>query len=57
MQERVTLSRAKEIMYFKNHIIESAFRSLNGLYRPKRPQQDGILSPQELRRIVAEMVG
>lgn len=44
-------------MYFKNHIIESAFRSLNGLYRPKRPQQDGILSPQELRRIVAEMVG
>jgi len=44
-------------MYFKTQTIESTFRSFHGLSRPKPPQQGGILSRQEIRRIVAEMLG
>lgn len=44
-------------MYFKTQIIETTSRAFHRLSRPKLPLPNGTLSRQELRRIVAEMVG
>lgn len=44
-------------MYDKTYLKESPPSYLRGLLRPERRKIDGTLSRQDLRRIVAEILG
>jgi len=50
--------RSKDIMHLNTHTnTANVFSPISNALKPKQPQNGGILSRQELQRIVAAMVG